>query len=628
MAQGRSLGFGFLIGAKDEGATRTTEQVSEGFSGIAEGVSRTVRESAGLQRFGNMINALSLNRLNQISESLEGLADRAGALAGEVTSTSMESFGAEFSQTYRAATAGLGVFQGAVDEVRGEISSLSFNLGVDATEMTAYAATVARTGRNVEDFGLNMRAVAGSIQAGILSGQDLGNVLTGLAEGYDLGTEGAARLLDRVTAIGERFGSGADAARAMPEVLSAIDEVASRFPEIGANVDTATESIIRLGLAEQQRLGGTFQDGVQNAINVFNQLGETRGEVEGLVSGLNTEFPVLAERIAQIGGIDMSMDSIMQDPVRFAASMASMYNELEPNSVEAMRLRDVLQGMGPSFQFLIQGGEESQRALAAAMESIEGTEGAFNRMARAASGSTRTFAESMELLEEGFRHRVDRMARRHYPNFERNVIERQREAYDRLEERIRNFTDSKGPMGAMGRSFLAFRRGGVQGLAIALETELSRSFPRLGQAISDTLPVVGDMAGGMLDVASNAFPAIAAMQALGVNTRLLAAPLRLATNPLVLFGLGLYALVRYWDQLEPMLRKGVTYLENFADTFDKWVDGIDWDKAGQDLVGGILSMFDSAGEAVGGSAEESGLASRIGVALGRIFRAAGRAARG
>lgn len=628
MAQGRSLGFGFLIGAKDDGATRTTEQVSEGFSGIAEGVSRTVRESAGLQRFGNMINALSLNRLNQISESLEGLADRAGALAGEVTSTSMESFGAEFSQTYRAATAGLGVFQGAVDEVRGEISSLSFNLGVDATEMTAYAATVARTGRNVEDFGLNMRAVAGSIQAGILSGQDLGNVLTGLAEGYDLGTEGAARLLDRVTAIGERFGSGADAARAMPEVLSAIDEVASRFPEIGENVDTATESIIRLGLAEQQRLGGTFQDGVQNAINVFNQLGETRGEVEGLVSGLNSEFPTLAARIAEIGGIDMSMDSIMQDPVRFAASMASMYNQLEPNSVEAMRLRDVLQGMGPSFQFLIQGGEESERALAAAMETIEGTEGAFNRMARAASGSTRTFAESMELLEEGFRHRVDRMARRHYPNFERNVIERQREAYDRLEERIRNFTDSKGPMGAMGRSFLAFRRGGVQGLAIALETELSRSFPRLGEAISDTLPVVGDMAGEMLDMASNAFPAIAAMQSLGINTRILAAPLRLATNPLVLFGLGLYALVRYWDRLEPLMRKGVIYLEGFADKFESFVDSIDWDKAGQDLIGGILSMFDNAGDAIGGSTEESGLASRIGVALGRIFRAAGRAARG
>src|SRR5210317_1052382 len=106
MAQGRSLGFGFLIGAKDDGATRTTEQVSEGFGGIAQNVARAVRESSGLQRFGNMINALSLNRLNQISDSLEGLAERAGALAGEVTSTSMESFGAEFSQTYRAATAG------------------------------------------------------------------------------------------------------------------------------------------------------------------------------------------------------------------------------------------------------------------------------------------------------------------------------------------------------------------------------------------------------------------------------------------------------------------------------------------------------------------------------------------
>ena len=628
MAQGRALGFGFLIGAKDEGATRTTEQVSEGFGGIAQNVERTVRESAGLQRFGNMINALSLNRLNQISESLEGLAERAGALSGEVTSTSLESFGAEFGQTYRQATAGLGAFRGVVDEVRGEISSLSFNLGVDANEMIAYSATVARTGRRLEEFGLSQRQIAGSIQASILGGEDLGNLLTSLADGYDLGAEGATRLLDRVTALGERFGSGADAARAMPEVLSAIDEVAARFPEIGANVDTATESIIRLGLAEQQRLGGSFQDGVQNAIQVFNQLGDARGNVQGLVSGLETEMGDLATRIAETAGIDFSMDAIMQDPTRFAASMASIYNELEPTSVQAVRLRDVLQAMGPSFQFLIQGGEESQRALAAAMETIGDTEGAFGRMAQSASGSTRTFAESMELLEESFRHRVDRMASRHYPNFERNVINRQREAYNRLEERIQSFTERKGPMGALGRSFLAFRRGGVQGLALALETELSRSFPRLGEAMGGVLPVMGDVASGMLDMASNAFPAIAALNSLGVNTRLLSAPLRMATNPLVLFGVAIYALIRYWDRLEPMLEQGVVHLENFATEFSTFVDSIDWDKAGQQLVAGILSAFDSAGRAVEGQTSEGGLANRIGAALGTIFRAAGRAARG
>jgi hypothetical protein len=637
---GRLLGFGFLFGAKDDGAVRMTDDISGGMDRMVEATERVGRESAGIGRLGNFINALNLRQLTRVGDAMESLADRAGALAGEVSSTTMESFGAEYAQTYRAATAGMGEFRGEVDRVRGEIGSLAFNLGIGADEMLSYATTVARTGMSLDDFGIEMRSVAGSIQANILSGEQLGDVLTGLARGYDLGAEGATRVLDTVTAIGERFGVGADAARALPEVMQAVDQAASRFPSIAGNVDTAIESITRLGIAQQQRLGGTFQEGIQSAIEVFNQLAGTRREMEGLFTGLNDQFPELASEIARAtGSVGLSFDAIMQDPARFAGTIASMFRSMDQNSPAAQRLRAVLEQMGPQFMFLVQGGEESARALEASMGSVEGVEGAFSNMSRAAGGATRTFSENMELVEESFRHRLDRMARRHYPNFERSVLQRQRRAYLAIGDTIQSVAEKRGPVGTLMRSMIAFRRGGFTGLVEGLSRETRGLGRRMVAAANEAHPALGRMAEGLrnladkardalpfldgagamiFDMAGSALPAATALGALGLNFSTMAryangaigaiGRFAIALGPLgivIAIAAGIYLLVTRFEQIQGALANAGETVRLFGARFLEWATNIDWANLAQRLVSGIVSIFTGAGRRLTGLAGDA-----------------------
>jgi len=651
------MGFGFLFGAKDDGAVRMTEDISGGMGRMVDATERVGRESAGIGRLGNFINALNLRQLSRVGDAMENLASRAGALAGEVSSTSMESFGAEYAQTFRAATAGMGEYGAEVESVRGEIGSLAFNLGIGADEMLSYATTVARSGMSLDDFGIDMRSVAGSIQANILSGEQLAGVLTGLARGYDLGAEGATRILDTITAVGEQFGVGADAARALPEVMQAVDAAAARFPSIGENVDVAVESITRLGIAQQRRLGGTFQEGISSAINVFNELAGTRREMEGLFTGLNDQFPELASEIARAtGNVSLSFDAIMQDPARFAGTIASMFRSMDQGSPAASRLRAVLEQMGPEFMFLVQGGEESAQALEAAMGSVEGVEGAFNSMSRSAGGATRTFAESMELVEESFRHRLDRMARRHYPNFERDVLQRQRRAYQMIGDTIASVAGRSGPVGMLTRSMIAFRRGGFTGLVEGLSREtrgmgrrfveaageaspalgaIAQGFVGLGERARDAMPFL-DGAGEMIfDMAGQALPTATAMGALGLNFETVGRGARgaasgigrvvMALGPLaivVAIAAGVYLLVRNFDRVRASLLSAGESIRDFGANFLDWATNIDWATLGQRIVAGIVSIFTGAGSRLTGMAEDAtgAVLDPVWVQMGRNIR--------
>jgi hypothetical protein len=617
---GKLLGFGFLIGAKDDGATKTTEKISEGFDKVSESVEQTGRSSQALQRFGNALSSINVLQLSRISGALDSIADRAGALPGVGETTELESFGAQFSQTYRAATAGLGEFRGAVDAVRGQISSAAHTFGVDAEGMIQSVAQLARSGHSLEDFGLSVRALAGAEQAQALAGVELANVLTGLSEGYDLGAEGAGRLLDTVTAIGERVGSATQATAAMPQVMQAIDEAAARFPGIGQNVDTAVESIMRLAAAEQQRLGVDFGGGIESAIQAFTELAGQRREMEGLITGLSSDFPDLARDIGIASGdIGGSIEAIMSDPVRFAAQMQELYSTLEPGSAEAMRLRAALEGMGPAFGFLVQGGERSQAALEAATASLGNTEGAFNRVASSAAGSSRTFADRMEALEDVFKTRLNAITRRHYPDFEERVLTRQREAYQNLGDRIDRFTSGSGPLATLGRSFRALQRGGVAGLSVALEQELKTKFPALGRKIKEFLPMLDGLGSGFFEAATQAGPMLIAMEKMKIPLPNLGKLFRLAFNPITLVAGGFYLLYKY-GHLLPQIFDGLgDVLTDFAKDFSDMVKDVDFEEIGRNLFDGILEAFTTT---EGQLEETDEPARKIGRAIVSILRTA------
>lgn len=629
---GRILGLGFLFGAQDDGAIETTEDLKEGFDGVAAAVDRVGRGTQSLQRFGNAIGALNVAAIGRVNDALGGLADRSGLLQGG--DTSLESFGAQASQAFRAATAGMGEFGEAVRRHRGEITGVAFNLGVDVSELTTAVGTIARTGRDLDDYNISVRTLGGLTQTGIINAADFTRTLTELSEGYELGAEGATRLADEVVAIGTAVGAGREALAGMPAALDAIDTAISALPPgVEANVGDMMRSLNILAAGTTRTLGGTFEENLEGAVGMLSQLSEARQDLTRTFSGLSGDFPEFASGLAEaFGSVDEAFEVLMTDPARAAQEMGRLFAGM-PEGVQRTRfVQQVLSRFPESMRFMIMSGEAGATALDELSTAAENSEGALRQMVESSSGSARTFDESLGLVEEAFRSRLNRMARQHYPNFERRVIQRQQEGFARLHDTIGGLAAQRGPlntldgaMGALTRTMLATRRGGVTGLSIALQEELAVAFPQLSERVGQFLPMIGEMGEGFFDAATNAGPLLLAMTQMQGRIPGLGGAMRLL--PFVALAGGAVLLVRHWETIGPMLERASGQFRDFAADLLERVGEIDWDQLGRDVITGILMAFGQAGD-VAGSAEMSETARNFAEGFRSLFQAVGTAAIG
>ena len=654
---GRVLGLGFLFGAKDEGAIRMTEDIGEGMENMTRAVRETGQESVGVQRLGNFINALNLSQLTRVSGALEGLAERAGALSGEISSTSLESHGAQFAQEYRAATAGLGEYRGEVDAVRGQISSLSFSLGVGSEGMLNYATSVARAGRSVEDYGLSMRDIAGLEQAGITNGQELARTMTELDIGFGLGADGAARLTNEIVAIGTRVGSGREALGQMRQAVEAASAAIVRLPEgVEASVDDSVRSMTFLAAGAQRILGGTFEDAMQGAVGAFNSIAEARQQLGGVFTGMSSDFPELATGMARaFGSVEGSLNAMMTTPDQFVMEMQRLYATLDPATAARFQ-QEVLNRLPDSINYMIQAGEEGRAAMEEITQPLGDVENAVSDMAQGASGSTRTFAEAMDLLNERFQHQMNSMVRSFpgYQNFERNVLQRQRESYERLGGAIRNLASKQTGIGALTRTFMAFRRGGFQGLMIAMGRESTSALNRIqegateanpalgafigrlresGSRARESVPWMGALGDSIFEIAGQAMPAATALGAMGLRFQTIGRGLRFVTRslgPFMLFiGLaaGIYYLSRNLDQVQQSLGRVATGFRNFGRNVLEFSTLVDWEQLGTDIVDGVIGAFQSLA-GIGEGREMSETSQAIAEGFRSLFQGVARIVRG
>lgn len=564
---GKMLGLGFLFGAKDTGVKKTTGIVQQGFDSIGEAVDRLGKETTGLSRFGNAVSALNTLQLSRISDTLDSIADRAGVGIGGA-GNQIESFGAQFGLAFKQMTAGMGPFKKEMNGLRGEISSTAFSLQIGGEDLTKSVATLTKSGSTLNDFGLTVRDVGGSMQAQILDGDQLAQVLTELAKGYDLGAKGAKRVLDRTTALGEQFGVGADAARALPEILKATDPILAKFSNL--NVDGVTESLTRLAIAAQKRVGGPFQERMEDAISVFNALGESREQMAGLITGLSSDFPDLAKELSIASGdVGQSIESIMADPLTFAKNIQQLMSTMQASDPRLLRLKLSLGKLPAGFQFLVQGGQDAAKALEAASVPVKKFEGSFNKMVRSASGSSRMFAENMEVMKNSFSDSLRKLT----STTDAEVLGKQKRAYDRLRVTLGEVVKEGGVKGALTQAFLDVRRYGIiHGLIPSIE-ELAKKMGHLDEKteFSETKLgkwtfALGDAAEGMRDIAVTAGPMLIVLGQLGVfkpiSAALGAIPKvlgfvgqgigALPLGPLMIFaGLG-FLIYKNWDVLGPM----------------------------------------------------------------------------
>lgn len=550
----RLMGLGFMFGAKDKGAVKVTEEIGGGFDKMNDSVRQVGKQTTGLLRFGNAINALNFLQVNRLTDAMEGLADKAG-LGDAAQANQIESWGIQFGKSYREATAGLGEFKEAVDEYKGAISGVSFTLEVDAGEMTKSIALITKSGYKLEDFGLNVRQVGGLMQSGILSGEQLADVLTSLAQGYDLGAEGAGKLMDEITSIGKVAGSGADAIRAMPEALKAADAAIAGLPEgMAGSVEDTVKSLTVLAASTQKVLGGPYEESFQAATDVMQMLTDSRKELARTFTGLGGEFPELTKRLAETyGSVDKAFEVMSDDPALFIQEVQKIYSNLD----ETRRFR-LLEQLPDSIKFMVKAGAEGAKTIENMRGPIEGASGALGDMAKAASGSTRTFAERMELLEERFANRLNRMT----SQTDAMVVKRQAKAWDRLGDTIDKLRAKGGPLSGLLQMFLDIRRHGfVHGILPSLE-KLSGRGGLLGQFarwLHKVAPLTEGWGEGILDLVTSLGPMIIAFKYLGGFKAVsgvfsgLGSALSMVTPGMVVFsGLGLL-IYKNWDLIQPML---------------------------------------------------------------------------
>jgi hypothetical protein len=610
--------------AQEEAKDKTSRWHDALTSLFSSGDSGARRLSAAMSAAVNSIN------LNTIRSQVEGLTDSLGGL--DVSSTGLESHGAQFGQTYRQATAGLGQYRAEVDAVRGQISGLSYSLGVGAEGMIAYAAGVARAGHSLEDFGLSMRDVAGLEQAGIMQGAELAALLTDLSNSYSMGADGATDLMDRMVALGESFGFGADVLRQMPSVMSAISPVARDLGWTGEQAGLAAESIMRLAMANTA-LGGNPQESFESAVETFTQIGGARREMEQMLSGLQGDFPALATNLGiAMGDVGQAFDAISQDPVRFMQSVRRMYQE-SSDPGQQMRLRTAMAELGQQFGWVAEGGEDIAAALERALGPIDNAAGAMSRLGSSAAGAAITFSEAMDRMREGFQTQLGTMVRSMpgYQGFERRVLQRQRDAFRGLTRRIRETTEGTSTFSSVVRTMLATRRGGIGGFAIAIGEELGGAFPVLNEHLRTTLPLLGALGDEMFEVAASTLPMLGALGQMGVRFPSLGSSVGFLLNPLTLLIAGLgYLAVRGeavggdLERLNEILTGVASRGAGLATALATSVGRVDWEGIGDDLAEGILLAFG----AIEGSGEQSALSRSLATILSSVFGAAGTILRG
>lgn len=610
--EGRLNGVGFLVGAKDDGATEVFDDVAESADRTADAADRAGSQGArGVDRLGQAIEGINAVNLANISSTLDSIAERAGLGVG-AQATALESFGAQFNQTARAAEARLGSMSGAMRAHRSEVSSLAYTYGVSGDEMFAAMAPLSRLGIDINEvFGENAaRALAGHLQAGIISGQAFGNVLSELVGVYGMQAAEAGTMVNSLTAIGDEFGFVAEIGQGLPAIMDAIRPVAARYPTIAEDVDGVAGSIARLA-AGMVNMGMAPDAALQAATQTFTSLGEQRDAFTDLVTGVSSEFPEMAQRIGiSSGDIQGSIAAVMSSPVEFAQRMGELMGSMDEADPFAQRLAGTLREISPELLNVVRNTAEGGDAMQRAIEPIEGVEDAFSRVGRSALTSTLTFSDQMERMRDSFTTRMNAIGR----STDRDFVGRQQRAYQRVSATIEEYAGKSGPLGALTRGYLRVRTFGlVQGLLPQLGA--------LGEGLGDTAAAAGPMIRAMGDTGLTGAFSKAFQQGgrLAGVSRVLGASFSFLGPIALVAGAG-FLLYRNWDRLGTMFTDLGKSLDDLAWKFQRWVHSIDWADVGDQLVSGILSLFGVMGNAADSGA--AGTAIQIRDALASMFYSA------
>jgi phage-related protein len=442
------------VASASKGSTRAIKNTSSALRGASDDATRLANDGeTAVTKLAKLFDALDPTDLvrapfDKAQDLINKLSESRGQFVSSITQAAIQ-----FDKGFAGMAANAGLFGKELRRAEGQISSAARSLNMDAGELGKNFLALRKVGITPEDLGLNgLQDLGRVLEVTGLSGEDLGNVFTNLTRSYGFTKEGAVGFLDTFTKQVTALGIGTEAFGGLVGMMTTMDEAfATTLKAEGPEaVQKMILSATRLGAAMTTAIGGTQQENLTHAIDLFKNLSENANVLPKMMAGIDGEFGPLLQKLAVglPGGFSEAMDALKKgtdDPLTFAKNMTKLYSDLKKggprNDVLLQQLSDtVTQELGPGFEYFFEAGDNAVAALEAMQKPIEGGIKSLRELGKEGYRTGLTLDDQLARIKENFEHTFKSIA---YPDA-REFVKSQRAAYAEVGAAVKTLAAGKG----------------------------------------------------------------------------------------------------------------------------------------------------------------------------------------
>jgi len=406
---------------------------------------------------------LNLVSLSDIEGRVSGFVNSLGNSGGSGFTSGLARMGMDFDKSFAGMAAKAGIYGKALRSEEKKIFSAAYGLNADANSLGENYLGLKKAGVAIDDLGLSLQDLVRVTEVTGLSGEQLGAIFTDLTRGYGFTTESARKFMDTFTQQVTALGMGAEAFGSIDDIFKNMDEkfVLTLKSEGPAEAEKALSSITRLAKGMTDALGGTLQDNITGATQLFSKLQDEANVLPTMMAGMDASFGELATQLGVTlpGGFNEAMAAIKagsEDPLEFAKNIAKMGAEIKavggPQASQLMlsMSKTLTDELGPSFAYLFQSGMKGADALAAVQKPIEGGIKSLKELGKEGYRTGLSTDDSLQRIKDGFEATwkgiasTTRDGQTKQTNDANLWVKTQRESYSELGKSLKQAASGKG----------------------------------------------------------------------------------------------------------------------------------------------------------------------------------------
>ena len=496
-------GLGLAFEVEDDGAVKKTED----FSSSIESLWTNVQKAGSAAMSAGRTIGTGLGKIGRVgTRGVGGVTSAIGSMIQSAMdpqlSTAYESMYAGFNKTFSAMTSGMNIAAQESKKMRKIIGSAAFALNEDM-ESTAKTWLVFRQ-QNVDlTKVMGARGIKGAIKDLIkvvsvygVEGEQLGIVMTGLVKGFNMTEENVGALADKMFITGKHFNIGREAIQAWPAIFESLNQELADFGRRASpkDIEQLSTSIVGLGGALLQSLGGSAQASLEVARNVFTTVMAERKGIKEMAQGMKGDIGEFTLSLGEAAGdVGTMFQMIQADPLKFMTMLRELAKKAETEGgtmgVTFQRLSTVInRALGPNVTFAMKGNwdkvEESIAQVPALMDSPE-TKGAFARFAKNAHKTGLTTQERWDRMVESMRMKLFKLSGQNINTW----MNQMQAGFKKTIDTLGGLAGDKGVIGDITRRILAVQKVGLSALIPGLES----AAPLFSSLATSMLPVMTAM---------------------------------------------------------------------------------------------------------------------------------------